>query len=271
MAQIDERQLQVTLGIVGVGSAPVDLLVHQARKMGIDREALEQVPVVRFGLRPVVLERSLVVVMSAAPLDVLQADAVIAVNTGEPGLEDVLDAFDLRARDASSLSADRLMSGAGREQGPAMLLLNVAGAPPLALDDLESATVDLETGEGISPAVNALLTRVLGMFADGTWSPRECPTLILHATHRATRSSDLQPGTFPRPGAGLALRISLHEPFGDDWSCMFAGTAESVVDPHTVFGTVKPAGPVPESLAGEWGVEMFREREIWIMRSMRRL
>jgi hypothetical protein len=268
MAQIDDRQLQVTIGIVGVDSAPIDLLVHQARKLGIDREELEAVPVVRFGLRPVVLERSLVVVMSAAPLDVIQADAVIAVNNGEPGLEEALDVFDLVP--VENISTERLMSGAGREHGPITLLINAAGAPPLELDGFDSATVDLETGEGLSPVVNKLLERVVKQIVAGTIPPRECPTLILHATHRATTPAELQPAAFPKPGAKLALRVSLHEPFGDDWSCAFTGAVDAVLDPHAVAGTIKPAGPVPDALAGTWHVEMFREREIWLLRSMRR-
>lgn len=268
MAQIDATQLQITFGIVGAGSAPIELLIHQARKMGIDRESLEAVPVVRFGLRPVVLERSLVVVMSAAPLDIVQADAVIAVNNGEPGLHDALDIFDLLPIDAKAVSAERLMSGAGREHGPATLLLNAAGTPPIALDGFESATVDLASGDGISKAINVLLDRVVRKIAAGTWPPRECPTLILHATHKAIGPSDLQPDAFPKPGARLALRVSLHEPFGDDWSCNFVGAVDGVDGPHAITGTVEPAGPVPESLEGQWRIEMFRERDIWILRSM---
>jgi hypothetical protein len=268
MAQIDNRYLQLTIGIVGVDGAPVDLLVHQGRKLGIDRETLEAVPVVRFGLRPVVLERSLVVVMSAAPLDVVQADAVIAVNDGEPRLEDELDVYDLLP--IVDVSTERLMSGAGRADSPEMLVLNAVGTSPRALAHLPSATIDLQNGEGISPAINALLDRVTKNLAAGTREPRACPTIILHATHKATTSADLQPDTFPKPGARLALRVSLHEPFGDDWSCRFEGRVDEVDGLHQVVGTVAPAGEAPESLAGRWRVELFRERDIWILRSMQR-
>jgi hypothetical protein len=271
MAQIDDEQLQITFGIVGVGSAPIELLIHQARKMNIDRESLEAVPVVRFGLRPVVLDRRLVVVMSAAPLDVLQADAVIAVNLGEPGLEDMLDVFDLLPLDANELTTERLMSGAGRADDPDVLVVNGVGAPPVAIADFPSATANLTTGEGISPVINALLERTVRKLVDGSRSPRECPTLVLHATHHATGPDDLHPGAFPQPGARINLGVSLHEPFGDDWSCKLTGAVDSVVDPHTVTGIVTPAGDVPESLEGEWNIEMFREREIWILRSMQQL
>ena len=236
--------------------------------MGIDRDLLEAVPVVRFGLRPVILDRSLVVVMSALPLDVFQADAVIAVNTGESGLEDMLDVFDLLP--VESLSTERLMSGAGRADAPALLLMNAAGAPSLELDDFEPTQVDLDSGQGISPAINALLDRVVRPLASGTRWARACPTIVLHATHRASGPADLQPATFPIPGARLAVRISLHEPFGDDWSCNFTGSVDAVLGPHIVAGTIEPAGPVTDELEGTWRVEMFREREIWMLRSMER-
>lgn len=263
MAQIDERQLQVTIGVVGVGEAPLDLLVHQGRKMGLEREDLEAVPVVRFGLRPVILERSLVVVLSAAPLDVLQADAVIAINT--PGIEDELDIFDLVP--VADVSTERLMSGAGRAHSPIMLLLNTQDAAPTTLD---FASVDLESGEGLSPAINGVLQQVVERLVTGTPSPRECPTLVLHATHRATGPSDLQPDTFPKPSSRLALNISLHEPFEGGWSCAMTGTVDGATGLHEVTGSVTPDGPVPEELAGPWRVELFREREIWILRSMYR-
>jgi hypothetical protein len=266
MAQIDEERLQITLGVVGVGSAPVDLLIHQGRKLGLDRELLEAVPVVRFGLRAEVLERPVVIVMSAAPLDVLQADAVIAVHTGEPDLEELLDRFDLLPIDMSEVSLERL-AGAGRTHEPIKPALDVgAGAPEL--DGFEVAVADLATGDGISAAINPLVSRAATLLASGEREARACPTLILHATHRATSDEDLQSATFPRPGSRLQLNVSLHEPFGDAWSCSFVGVVDTATGLHTVQGTVEPAGAVPDELEGTWRVELFREHEIWILRSM---
>jgi hypothetical protein len=269
MAQIDDEHLQITIGIVGVGSAPVDLLIHQGRKLGLDRELLEAVPVVRFGLRADVLERPLVVVMSAAPLDIFQADAVIAVHAGEPGLERLLDRYDLLPIDESEMTIERL-SGAGRETEPIKLLMN-AGAAPLELDDFESVDVDLQTGDGISAAINPIVSRVASLLESGEWTPRACPTVVLHASHRATSEEDLQPATFPRPGARIALGVSLHEPFGDSaWDCAFVGSVDAAVNMHIVRGTVAPAGDVPDALDGAWTIELFREHEIWMLRSMER-
>lgn len=270
VAQIDDQRLQITIGVVGVGSAAVDLLVHQGRKLGLDRELLEAVPVVRFGLRAEVLGRPLVVVMSAAPLDVFQADAVIAVDTGRPGLEALLDRFDLMPIAAANMTMERL-SGAGREHDPLQLVLHT-GATRTKLPGFDSAVANLETGEGISAAINPLVSRAAGLLANGERIARECPTLILHASHHPTSSTDLQPGAFPRPGARIALGVSLHEPFGEEdrreWSCEFVGAVEALVDAHTVQGTVDPVGPVPAELQGRWQVELIREHEIWFLRSM---
>jgi hypothetical protein len=272
MAQIDDQHLQITLGIVGVGDAPVDMLIHQGRKLGLDRELLEAVPVVRFGLRAEVLGRPLVVVMSAAPLDVVQADAVIAVHSGDPELENLLDLFDLLPIEEAELTMERL-AGAGRACEPLKLLMN-AGAPPLPLEGFDAVEVDLETGNGISAAINPIVSRVASLLESGEWVARECPTIVLHATHRATSDEDLSPSTFPRPGARIALNVSLHEPFGDEddsaWSCAFEGTVDGVTGPHTVQGTVEPAGEVPAVLEGRWAIELIREREIWMLRSMAR-
>lgn len=61
-------------------------------------------------------------------------------------------------------------------------------------------------------------------------------------------------------------------PFGDDeqreGSCAFDGTVDAAANLHTVHGTVEPAGAVPADLEGRWGVELIREHEIWILRSM---
>src|SRR5205085_10811000 len=131
-----------------------------------------------------------------------------------------------------------------------------------------SATVDLASGEGISAAINPIVSRAASLLAAGERQPRECPTLVLHATHRASSPDDLDPAAFPRPGARIHLHVSLHEPFGDDdsgaWDCAFEGVVDAVTDPHTVRGTIEPAGDVPEELEGRWSVELFREREIWI-------
>jgi hypothetical protein len=270
MAQIDDERLQITLGVMGVGSAPVDFLIHQGKKLGLDRELLDAVPVVRFGLRGEVLRRSLIVVMSAAPLDVIHADVVVAVHTGEPGLEELLDHFDLLPLEPSQMTMERL-SGAGREHDPLVLVLNT-GEPALALEGFGSAVANLETGEGISAAINPLVSRAVTLLASGERVARECPTLILHATHRATSPADLQPATFPMPGARLALHVSLHEPFGDEqpraWDCDFEGIVDAAADLHTVHGTVAPAGAVPAELDARWHVELIREHEIWILRSM---
>lgn len=272
VAQIDDKSLQITFAVVGSGSTPVDLLIHQGRKLGLDREVLEAVPVVRFGLRAQVLGRPVVLVMSALPLDVIQADAVVAVHAGEPGLEALLDHYDLLPIEPSALTQERL-NGAGREHEPLKLLLNVnAGLPHAGLEGFQAAVADLDTGDGISAAINPLVSRAATLLAAGERTPRECPTLILHATHRASSPAHLQPASFPKPGARIALHVSLHEPFGDEgereWSCAFEGTVEGAADLHTVIGTVDPDGAVPTELKGRWRVELIRENEIWMLRSM---
>ncbi|HEY4179527.1 MAG TPA: hypothetical protein VGM90_21955 [Kofleriaceae bacterium] len=266
MAQIDEESIQYVLGVVGSDEAVLDFLVIQGAKMGLDREILEGVPVVRFALKPLVLDRQQIIVFSGLPLDIVQADVVIAINDGDDRLLELLDAYDLIRGD--DISTERLMSGAGRAVGPETLLLNTVGAEAIEIEGFETATVDLRTGDGVSAAINPIVSRIANRIANGEGDTRECPAVVIHATHKASHADDLQPIGLPRPGANVTLNVSLHEPFGEAWSCALAGTVDGVTGLHTARAIVKPAGPVPDALAGQWQVELVREREIWMLRSM---
>jgi hypothetical protein len=271
MARIDDKHVEVLVGVVGTGA--LDLLEHQGAKIGIDRGTLEEVPVVRFALRPEVLGKSLLVVMSAAPLDILVADIVLAVETAAPGLASVLDAYDLLP--LAGPSRDRLMNGAGRAVPPRVVVLRDATAVGVHSLPYPSAAIDLRSGAAISAAVNPLISDVASDLESGRLHPRRMPCLAHQAVHHHDGPDDLSPVGMPRSGSRLRLSVSLHEPFehrlhpeGGGWSVPFEGRVESRDSLHVVRGVAAAAGPGPDALTGPWRVRLFREREIWMVDEM---
>ena len=152
MAKVDDGCVEITVGILAVGDAAVDFMAPRAEKVGIDREMLEQAPVFRFGMRGQLWGRSVVIVMSALPLDLLfQADILVAIQTAEPGLPELLERLDLLPIQAGAMTAERFafMGGGEHNHEPLKILFRDGSATvPLALDGWPQAPLDLRTGEG---------------------------------------------------------------------------------------------------------------------------
>jgi hypothetical protein len=277
VARVDDEQIEITVAVVGIGDAAVDLLAPRAAKLEIDRETLEQAPVFRFGMRGEVWGRSLVVVMSALPLDILfQADIVVAIHTAGAGLLEALDRYDLLPIDPSRVSLERLMTmGAASGPEPLRLLLEDASAQaPLALEGWTTAPIDLRSGDGVSAALNPLVARVFGELDQRVRPHQRMPSIIHTATHRADGPEDLSPsGAIPRPGSRLHVNAYLHEPVetpnGDTWSVKYEGHVDAT-DLHEARGVLRAVDAGPASLGGEWRVVLERKHEIWMVRSMLR-
>jgi hypothetical protein len=275
MARLDDEHVEITVALVGVGRAAVDFLAPRAAKLSIDRETLEQAPVFRFGMRGELWGRSLVVVMSALPLDVLfQADILVALHTDEAGLVQALDRYDLLPIDPGSMSIERLERMGGVRGGePLRLLFEDASArEPLVLDGWTSAPIDLRTGDGGSLALNPLVARIIDELEQKQRVCERMPCIIHTASHHAEGPDDLSPsGAIPRPGSRLAIEAYLHEPVetdkGDSWSLRYEGRVEAA-ELHEVSGVIQCADSAPDSLGGSWRVRLERKHEIWMVRSM---
>jgi hypothetical protein len=218
MAKVDDSSVEITVGVIAPGHAAIDFMAPRAEKVGIVRQTLEAAPVFRFELRGELWGRSLVIVMSALPLDLLfQADILIAIQSAEEGLPELLDRLGLLPLAADAMTSERFAFAGGGEHSPEPLKIlfhDASAAAPLALDGWARAPLDLRTGEGGSAALNPAIARVIEELASSQRSYQRVPTSIHTATHRPEGPDDLSPtGAVPRPGARLAVQAFLHEPF----------------------------------------------------------